>query len=136
MRKPLGFSKHGGERMVFGKGTIASGTFVFLAGSDGRHPETNICPPTMGEQIDILWDRIRDRLEEAGTSCEDIVQMMVFVTDADEWARQGRWFQDRWLRKHAPKVLEEGRTSTLIEVRRLALPEMQIEVQVIAVIPD
>jgi len=136
VRRAMGVARHGGERMPWGKGVIASGTFVFLAGVEGRHPETDVVSPEIGEQIEITWNKIKERLEEAGTDCEHIVHMLTFVTDMDEWARHGGWYQDRWLRKNAPAILEEGRPNTLIQVPRLHLPEMKVEIHVTAVIPD
>lgn len=135
MRKSLPLT-HGGERVGWGKGCIARGTFVFLSGSEGRDLETDLCNGTMGEQIEVIWDKIKSRLEEFGTSCENIVQRMTFVTDMDEFFRHARWYQQRWLRKNAPKLLDEEPASTLIGVPRLHLPEMTVEIQVIAVIPE
>ena len=135
MRKSLPLT-HGGERVGWGKGCIARGTFVFLSGSEGRDLETDLCTGTMGEQIEVIWDKIKSRLEEFGTSCENIVQRMTFVTDMDEFFRHAKWYQQRWLRKNAPKLLEEEPASTLIGVPRLHLPEMTVEIQVIAVIPE
>jgi len=135
MRKSLPLY-HGGERVTWGKGCVARGTFVFLSGSEARDLETDICSGTMGEQVEVTWDKIKQRLEEVGTTCENIVQMMTFVTDIDEWPRHARWYQHRWFRKNAPKLLEEEPASTLIGIPRLALPEMKVEIQVIAVIPE
>ena len=127
---------HGGERVGWGKGSIAGGSFIFLSGSEARDPETDICSGTMGEQIEMTWDKIKQRLEEFGTSCDNVVQQMIFVTDMDEFFRHGRWYQTRWLRKNAPKLLEDEPASTLLGIPRLALPEMKVEIQVIAVIPE
>lgn len=121
---------------MWGKGCVASGTFAFLSGTEGIDPETLKVPAAMGEQVDMAWDKINARLKEMGTSCENIVQKMTFVTDMDEWFRHGIWHQNRWLQKNCPKLLEEEPAGTLIGVPRLALPEMMVEIQVIAVIPE
>ena len=135
MRKSLPLY-HGGERVPWGKGCVARGSFVFLSGSEARDPETDICSGTMGQQIEMTWDKIKQRLEEFGTSCENIVQSMTFVTDMEEWFCHGNWYQRRWLRKNAPKLLEEQPAGTLLGIQRLALPEMKVEIQVIAVVPE
>jgi enamine deaminase RidA (YjgF/YER057c/UK114 family) len=54
----------------------------------------------------------------------------------DEWFRHGVWYQTRWLHRHCPKLLEEEPAGTLLQVSRLALPEMMVEIQVIAVVPE
>ena len=136
MRKGSPPVLHGGEPVAWGRGCVARGTFVFLSGSEGRDLETDVCASTIGEQTEVTWNKIKVRLEEYGTSCENIVQQMTFVTDMDEWVRQGMWYQTRWLRKNAPRLLQDKPAGTLIGVNRLNLPEMKVEIQVIAVIPD
>jgi enamine deaminase RidA (YjgF/YER057c/UK114 family) len=136
MRRSLGKVFHAGGRMAWGKGAVASGTFVFLSGAAGRDPQTDVCPPSMGEQALVCWSVIDEQLRDAGTSCANIVQRITFVTDMDEWFSHGKLFQTRWLTEHCPELLEEEAGSTLIGVNRLALREMKIEIQVIAVVPD
>jgi len=121
---------------MWGKGCVARGTFAFLSGTEGIDAETLKVHPTMGAQVDLAWEKIKARLEEMGTSCENIVQKMTFVTDMDEWSRHGVWYQLRWLQKNCPQLLEEEPAGTLLGVPRLALPEMMVEIQVIAVLPE
>jgi enamine deaminase RidA (YjgF/YER057c/UK114 family) len=127
---------HAGDRAVWGKGCVARGTFAFLSGTEGIDPQTLIVRNTMGEQIELAWEKINERLQEMGTSVENIVQKMTLVTDMDEWFRHGVWYQTRWLRRNCPKLLEEEPAGTLLQVSRLALPEMKVEIQVIAVLPE
>jgi enamine deaminase RidA (YjgF/YER057c/UK114 family) len=136
MRKSIGPAYHGGGRMLWGKGAIARGTFVFLSGATGRDHKTDLCPPSMGEQVEKCWDEIKENLEEAGTSLQNIVQRMRYVTDMNEWFRHGFLFESRWMQKHCPELIEEEPGSALIGVSALALPEMKVEIQVIAVIPE
>lgn len=136
MRRSIGHTYHGGGRMSWGEGAIASGTFVFLSGTPGLDPKTDLCPPTMGEQALICWDVVDRSLKKAGTSCANIVQRITFVTDMDEWFSHGQRFQNRWLTKNYPELLEQEPASTLIGVNRLALRDMKIEIQVIAVVEE
>lgn len=135
MRKSLGPAIFAGKRMPWGKGVLASGTFFFPSGGSGRHRETDTCPPTMAEQMVNSWDDIKYNLEQAGTSCDNIVMRLTFVTDIGEYHRSGRQAQDAWLREHAPRLLEEPAASSLFGISGLALPEMKVEIQVIAVMP-
>ena len=136
MRRSIGKVFHGGKRMPWGEGAIARGTFVFLSGNQGRDREADYCPPTIGEQTLMTWDRISEALVMAGTSCANIVQRITYVTDIDEWVSDGAPSQRRWLREHCPELMEEEPGSALIGVNRLALPEMKVEIQVIALIAD
>ncbi len=90
----------------------------------------------MDEHVDMAWDKIKERLGDMGTSCDDIVQKITFVTEMDEWFRHDIWYQNRWLKKNSPKLMEEEPAGTLLQVSRLALPEMKVEIQVIAVVPE
>jgi enamine deaminase RidA (YjgF/YER057c/UK114 family) len=135
-RRSLGTAYQAGKPMPWGKGVIASGRLVFLSGATGRDPETDQCEPAIGDQAVTCWEEIRRHLEEAGTSCENIVQRNTFVTDVDEWMKSGLGAQERWLHEHCPALLRDQPGSALIGVARLALPEMKVEIQVIAVIPD
>ena len=121
---------------MWGKGCIAQGSFAFLSGTEGISPETLKVLPTMGEQVDMAWDKIKERLGEMRTTCDNIVQKITFVTDMDEWFGHGVWYQYRWLQKNGPKLLAEEPAGTLLQVSRLALPAMKVEIQVIAVIPE
>ena len=136
MRKSFPLHHSGGFRALWGKGCVARGTFAFLSGTEGIDAETLKVHATMGAQVDLAWEKIKARLEEMGTSCENIVQKMTFVTDMDEWSRHAVWYQLRWLQKNCPKLLEEEPAGTLLGVPRLALPEMMVEIQVIAVLPE
>jgi enamine deaminase RidA (YjgF/YER057c/UK114 family) len=90
----------------------------------------------MGEQTLMCWDRIKESLEKAGTSCKNIVQRVTYVTDIDEWFSHGLLFQARWMTKNCPELLSDEPGSALIGVNRLALREMKVEIMVIAVIPE
>ena len=136
MRKSFPLNHAGGYRAMWGKGCTAQGTFAFLSGTEGIDPETLKVLPTMGEQVDMAWDKIKERLSEMGTSCDNIVQKITFVTDMDEWFRHGIWYQNRWLQKNSPQLIKEEPAGTLLQVSRLALPEMKVEIQIIAVVSD
>jgi len=136
MRKSFPLVHPDGYRAMWGKGCIARGTFVFLSGTEGISPETLKVQPTMGEQVDMAWNKIKERLEEMGTSCENIVQKITFVTDMDEFFTHGIWYQNRWLKKYCPQLLQEEPAGTILEIPRLALRGMKVEIQVIAVVPE
>ena len=117
----------GGQRMGFAKGVLAEGRFVFLSGvlsADG----------SMGEQVPVIWNTIKERLEELGTRCENIVQRMTFVTDIAAWQTEGTPRQVEWMRQHAPALLEDTPAGTLVQIGALAQPQAMVEIQVVAVL--
>ncbi len=128
---------HGDSVMPWAKGAVARG-FVFLSGTEGRDEQTDVILPTMREQADLALTKIQKRLREFGTSLENIVQLIVYVTDMDEYFRDrvDKWAFERFWKKHCPSFLEVPPVVTLLEVSGLARKGMKIEIQATAVLPD
>lgn len=104
------------------------GNFIFLAGEDCKDPKTQaIRGITVAEQADYLFQNFKATLESLGSSLENIVSLTAYVTDprAKEDYRRAR---DKYI-PHAPP-------SALICGIQLADPEMLIEIQGVAVIPE
>ena len=80
----------------------------------------------MRAQIRQVGENIKAALEAAGASLQDIVKTTTYVTDIDEFF------------KHVDVRLEYlGRalpTSTTVEVRRMAHPDLVVEIEAIAVV--
>ena len=105
------------------------GKTVWLA---GHGPGASLIePPLAGDfvaQTHACFSRLKETLERAGGSLDDIVTMTVFITDA----RYGTPFTE--IRQgYFPKGFP---ASALITVAGLAQPQMLVEIQGIAVIPD
>jgi enamine deaminase RidA (YjgF/YER057c/UK114 family) len=65
-------------------------------------------------------------LAQAGGSLSDVVRTCIYVTDIDLW--------EEGLRAHREAFAAIRPASTLIEVSRLAAPEMLVEIEAIAVL--
>jgi enamine deaminase RidA (YjgF/YER057c/UK114 family) len=78
--------------------------------------------------------KIKDRLEELGSSLENICIMTIYVTDLDEYFRErvDRHCIAGFLERHAPTFAEVPPAETLVEVSGLARRSMKIEIDVIA----
>ena len=104
------------------------GTTIYLAGHGGFQDESGKSyPGDFDAQVRVSFERIQKTLERAGGSLDDIVTMTVFITDM---ANGTRFTQ---LRR---EFFKEGRypASALIGIKELALPEMMVEIQAIAVV--
>lgn len=60
---------------------VVAGDTVYLAGAIGVDPETSVAPEDVEEEIRLVLDSMKDRLERVGMSMDDLVSVQVFCTD-------------------------------------------------------
>lgn len=107
---------------------IRVGDEVSVAGQTGVDEEYN---PVSGEfepQAQAAFDNVEYALEAAGGSLEDIVHMTVFLTDM-------RYVED-FVEMRGEILGDDLATSSLIGVDQLALPELLVEIEARAHIPE
>jgi enamine deaminase RidA (YjgF/YER057c/UK114 family) len=119
--------------MPWGKGAKASG-FVFLSGVEARRESDDTPPSTMKEQLEIVMDRIKARLEEAGTSVDNTVKFVWYIADRSQ-LRDFYEARDGWLKRNAPSLLKERSYASTLLVVGLARVDMLVEVDCIAYVP-
>jgi len=104
------------------------GNLIFLAGEDCKDHKTNkIRGSTVAEQADYLFENMKATLESLGSSLDNVVSLTAYVTDP----RCKQEYRDARL-KHLP----HRPPSALICGVMLADPEMLIEIQATAVMPE
>ena len=103
------------------------GNQVFIAGMTARSSEfDSIDGAGVYAQARIIFTKIKYLIEAAGGTMADIVKVNIFVTTIDQ--RQEVWRARReFFTGYFP-------VSTLVEVSALALPEMEVEVEAVAVL--
>jgi len=112
---------------VYSKACIY-GSLIFLAGEDCKDPTTKaIRGSTVREQTEYLFQNMQATLEELGSSLDNVVSMTAFLTDP----RGKKEYLDVRL-KHVPQCPP----SAVICGIMLADPEMLIEIQATAVMPE
>lgn len=115
---------------------MSRGKLVFCSGWSGRLIETGEVradDPAV-QTVDAL-DKVKRCLEEAGTSLDNIVKLMIYVKDTP---KNQKIVQDTYmdnLRKHAPSLAEDMPACTWIGVDCLAFPSMLVELDVTAIVP-
>lgn len=108
---------------------VRAGRLVFVSG----------CAPTdergrlVGARDVVAQARqVHDNLERclaaAGATFADVCKVTVFLTDVDE-REQVNTVRKEYFGAHRP-------ASTLVEVSRLALPDMRVEIEAIAILPE
>jgi 2-iminobutanoate/2-iminopropanoate deaminase len=124
---------YAGRKMPWAKAAVVNG-LVFLSGVEGRDPATDEAPPSMRAQASACMQKIKDRLEEVGSSLDNIAIMTIYVTDLDEYFRErvDRHCIFGFLEEHCPSFAEVPPAETLVEVSGLARRSMKIEIDVIA----
>lgn len=105
----------GTRRMVFVSGQVSSD-------GEGRV----VGPGDAALQTETVFRLLSDVLKEAGGSLDDLVSMVVHLTDMSDFMAVST-VRDRVLGDPAP-------SSTLVEVTRLAVAEHLVEISAVAVV--
>ena len=105
---------------------LVVGNQVFVAGMTARSGAEVVGGDSMYGQAKAIFEKIRHLMEAAGGRMDDIVKVVIFVTDIKR--REEVW-------KARREVFSgDFPVSTLVEVRALAAPELLVEVEVIAIL--
>lgn len=81
----------------------------------------------MAGQVKMTLDHLETVLAQAGSSTRDVVKAVVYTTDVDALLAQWGQIKDRLRLPGGPFA------STLVGVTRLAMPELMVEIEAIAV---
>ncbi|MEE8448819.1 MAG: RidA family protein [Thermodesulfobacteriota bacterium] len=149
MRKKSFRVFHGGKLMPWATGAAfwdAAG-YVWLSGSEGRSADDDQVPPGIYDQAKLAMQKIKERLEEFGTSVENIAHMNYYIVGPEfpngvandqKWIDARRALDDFFEENGLPQFKKDNSPNpgTLIGVSSLALKEMLIEIQVVAAIPE
>jgi enamine deaminase RidA (YjgF/YER057c/UK114 family) len=126
---------YAGKKQRFARSVVV-GDIVFLSGSSGRTMETgDVSSMDVKEQMIVALDKIRAALEEVGSSMENIVKTTIYLKNVEDYKLMRRTEQE-YYKKYAPQLLEEPPASTFVQPKSLAFPQMLVEIDAIAVIPD
>lgn len=99
---------------------------IYLAGMVGFDEQRNIVEGGFEAQTIKTFENIKLVLEAAGASLKDVVKITVYVTDMDNIIK----FREIRARYFSPPMP----ASTGVEVSRLILPELLVEIEAIAVV--
>ena len=116
-----------GGHVLYSHVVVAEGKkTIFVSGQLARDREGGVVAPgDMRAQLRQVGENIKAALAAAGATLGDIVKTNTYVTDIEEFF------------KHVDVRMEYFGalpTSTTVEVRRLAHPDLVVEVEVIAVV--
>ena len=96
---------------------------VFVAGRTARLPNGDVHPKgDMRGQIRLVCENIQKALDSVGATLADVVRTVTYTTDIEEYYRV---CDERFKFFRAPLP-----TSTLLEIHRLGMPDMLVEIEV------
>jgi len=104
---------------------VKAGGFVYLSGMVGMRADGSIPPDTVS-QFEIALKSIDTCLRHAGGRADQVVKVLVFMTDISERASINP-IRQRYFGEHKP-------ASTLVEVKGLVDPRMKVEIEAVAYI--
>lgn len=81
-------------------------------------------PEAIEEQVAAAFDNVEAVLRAAGMEMGDLVKMTTYITDAR--------YRDAFRTERAKRVGTEPPASTRVVITALSMPEMKIEIEVIA----
>jgi len=96
---------------------------LFTAGLTGRNPDGNLVAGGMGPQARRTFERLQGVLSRAEARFDQVIKQLVYVTDLDAYNASGR--------AERAKFFGTRPASTGLVVRRLADPNMLIEVELV-----
>ena len=122
------FKRAVGGHVLYSHVVVASGErLVFVSGQLARDKDGQIVgPKDMRAQIKQVGENLKNALEAAGATLNDLVKTTTFVTDIDEFFKHVD-VRHNYLGVGLP-------TSTTVEVRRLAHPSLLVEIEAVAVL--
>jgi len=103
---------------------IVSGRLLITSGLTARDEAGQVVGPgDMRAQIAQVIANLRDVLAAGGADFERLVKLVIYVTDIDEYLLHADLIAPLYAARPS---------STLVEIQRLQLPEMVVEIEAIA----
>ena len=139
---------HANQLMPWSTGMAVwgAGGFVFLSGAEGIDPDTDVVLEGIGSQTRLALEKIKERLEEFGTSLDNICHLWYYVKGPEfpegvhndpKWVEASKAIDEFWLESGYPELASNRAPlpSTLLGISSLAQKEMLIEITAIAALP-
>ncbi len=113
---------------------VVVGNMIYISGMNGRDPKTGkVVSHTIEVQTWHALEQINQAMKEAGSSMKNLVKMTTYLKDMKDY--QGyRDTERKYFLEHAPELVEEPVSSTVIQVASLPREDFLIEIEAIGVL--
>ncbi len=119
------FEAFEGQQEMFGcSQATKAGDTIYVSGTVGIGEGLHI-PDSMAEQMELAYRNVAETLAHFNAAMSDVVEQRVYVTNIDEASAALAARKAAYGGKDLP-------ASTMVEVSKLALPQLKFEVAVVA----
>lgn len=105
---------------------VRVGNMVFVAGTTAVDGLVVVAEGNMYEQTHFIITKIEKALQQCGASLTNVVQTRMYVTNINQWEEVAK--------AHSEFFDTIRPAATMVEVSALAMPQLLIEIEVIALI--
>jgi 2-iminobutanoate/2-iminopropanoate deaminase len=116
------------NKSAFSQGVIVEGRMLFTAGITARDPDGNLVGAgDIRAQIEQCFRNVGDVLREAGADYGDVIKWTMYTTDIEAFGKHADLYRSYFI---------DNPASTLLEVSRMVVPDMLVEIEAIVVLPE
>lgn len=127
---------YGGVKEPCSSKMVVVGNMVFLSSMDGRSLGTGRVPSAkFDEQMIQCLDNVRLSLEESGSSMGNIIKLLAFVRNCEDFPSMWRVMLE-YYQKYAPALVEEPPVITCAQISPMVHLDSLVELDVTAVVSN
>ena len=113
---------------------VVADNLIFVSGMTAQSFEDGAClTNTAQDQTRVCYTKLKQVLEEAGSSLDNLVRTLVLFKDMQDYPVV-RATELEFFKEHAPSLVDAPPASTVLQAAALARPEFLVEIEAIAVL--